>query len=101
MSSTRRASRAIGLLRSLAVYHGIPMRQRRLRRLYATLAAPGDLTFDLGAHAGNRTRALAAVGCRVVALEPQPSCRKTRTIPPLESLYLKKKSLNYKATNYK
>ncbi len=48
------------------------MRQRRLRRLYATLAAPGDLTFDLGAHAGNRTRALAAVGCRVVALEPQP-----------------------------
>ena len=28
--------------------------------------------FDLGAHAGNRTRAFATLGCRVVALEPQP-----------------------------
>ena len=70
--ATRRAGRALGLLRSLAVYHAIPLRQRRLRRLYATFAAPGDLAFDLGAHAGNRTRALAAVGCRVVAVEPQP-----------------------------
>ena len=67
-----RAGRALGLLRSLAVYHAIPLRQRRLRRLYAAFAAPGDLVFDLGAHAGNRTRALAALGCRVVAVEPQP-----------------------------
>ena len=65
-------SRVYGLLRSLAVYHAIPLRQRRLRRLYATLAGPGDLVFDVGAHAGNRTRALAALGCRVVSLEPQP-----------------------------
>ena len=64
--------RAVGLIRSLAVYHAIPMRQRRLRRLYTHFAGPGDLTFDLGAHVGNRTRALAALGCRVVALEPQP-----------------------------
>ena len=67
-----RADRIIGLLRSLAIYHAIPLRQRRLRRLYAQLVSPGDLVFDLGAHAGNRTRALAAMGCRVVALEPQP-----------------------------
>ena len=64
--------RAVGLIRSLVVYHAIPLRQRRLRRLYTNFAGPGDLTFDLGAHAGNRTRALAALGCRVVALEPQP-----------------------------
>jgi FkbM family methyltransferase len=28
--------------------------------------------FDIGAHVGNRARALAALGCRVIALEPQP-----------------------------
>lgn len=67
-----RGSRLYGLTRSLAVYHAIPRRQRRLRRLYATLAGPGDVAFDVGAHAGNRTRALAALGCRVVAVEPQP-----------------------------
>src|ERR1700681_602882 len=62
----------VGLVRSLAIYHAIPLRQRRLRRLYAQLVEPGDLVFDIGAHAGNRTRALASLGCRVVALEPQP-----------------------------
>ena len=67
-----RASRLIGLLRSLAIYHAIPLRQHRLRRFYAQFVSPGDLVFDLGAHAGNRTRAFAALGCRVVALEPQP-----------------------------
>ena len=67
-----RANRLIGLLRSLAIYHGIPLRQRRLRRFYSQLVSPGDLVFDLGAHAGNRTRAFAAVGCRVIAVEPQP-----------------------------
>lgn len=71
MRSTR-PNRLYGLLRSLAVYHAVPRRQRRLRRLYAAFAGPGDLVFDVGAHAGNRTRALAALGCRVVALEPQP-----------------------------
>ncbi|HIE92253.1 MAG TPA: FkbM family methyltransferase [Acidobacteria bacterium] len=64
--------RAVGLLRSLAVYHAIPFRQRRLRRLYARFVERGDLAFDLGAHVGNRTRAMAALGCRVVAVEPQP-----------------------------
>jgi FkbM family methyltransferase len=62
----------IGLARSLAIYHGIPGRQRRLRRLYRQFVAPGDVAFDVGAHAGNRTRALAALGCRVISLEPQP-----------------------------
>ncbi|MDA1092654.1 MAG: FkbM family methyltransferase [Acidobacteria bacterium] len=64
--------RTLGLLRSLAVYHGIPLRQRRLKQLYAAFVERGDLAFDIGAHVGNRTRAMAALGCRVVALEPQP-----------------------------
>jgi len=65
-------NRLVGLLRSLAVYHAIPLRQRRLRALYGQFVSTSDLVFDLGAHAGNHTRALAALGCRVVALEPQP-----------------------------
>ena len=66
--------RAYGLGRSLLIYHGIPGRQRRLRRLYRQFVRPGSLTFDIGAHVGNRTRALRAIGCRVVAVEPQPDC---------------------------
>jgi FkbM family methyltransferase len=65
-------SRTIGMLRSIAIYHGIPLRQPRLRRFYSQFVSRGDLVFDLGAHAGNRTRAFAAMGCRVVAVEPQP-----------------------------
>ncbi|HET9269666.1 MAG TPA: FkbM family methyltransferase [Vicinamibacterales bacterium] len=67
-----RADRIIGLVRSLLVYHAIPRRQRRMQRLYRQFAKPGDLVFDIGAHVGNRARALAALGCRVIALEPQP-----------------------------
>jgi FkbM family methyltransferase len=60
------------MARSLAIYHGIPGRQRRMKRLYARFLRPGDLAFDIGAHAGNRVRGLVGLGCRVVALEPQP-----------------------------
>ena len=68
----RRADRLVGLARSVAIYHLIPRRQRRLRSLYSQWLQPGDLVFDIGAHVGNRTRAFAALGCRVVAVEPQP-----------------------------
>ena len=67
-----RFDRTLGLLRSLAIYHAIPLRQRRLRRLYAEFVGPGDLVFDIGAHVGNRVRAFVSLGCRVVAVEPQP-----------------------------
>lgn len=76
-----RTYRTAGMLRSLAIYHAIPMRQRRLRRFYSQFVSRGDLVFDLGAHAGNRTRAFAAMGCRVVAVEPQPDfARLLRTL---------------------
>jgi len=64
--------RLAGLARSLAIYHAIPFRQRRLRRLYRTFVTRDDLVIDVGAHAGNHVRALGALGCRVVAIEPQP-----------------------------
>ena len=67
-----RFDRAVGLLRSLAIYHAIPLRQRRLRRLYTQFVTRGDLVFDIGAHVGNRVRAFASLGCRVIAVEPQP-----------------------------
>jgi FkbM family methyltransferase len=67
-----RIDRAAGLLRSLVIYHAIPLRQRRLKTLYSQFVRAGDLVFDIGAHAGNHVRAFSALGCRVVALEPQP-----------------------------
>jgi FkbM family methyltransferase len=72
-----RFDRAFGLARSLAIYHGIPGRQRRFRRLYAEFVRPGDLVFDIGAHVGNRTRAFVSLGCHVVAVEPQPDFVRT------------------------
>lgn len=67
-----RFDRAVGLARSLAIYHAMPWRQRRLRRMYRQFVRPGDLVFDVGAHVGNHVRCCAALGCRVIALEPQP-----------------------------
>ncbi|MCH7992090.1 MAG: FkbM family methyltransferase [Gemmatimonadetes bacterium] len=66
-----RASEWVGLIRSLIVYWR-PGRQRGLRRLYAPLVHEGDLVFDVGAHLGDRAAAFAALGARVIALEPQP-----------------------------
>lgn len=67
-----RFDRFVGIARSLAIYHAIPWRQSHMRRLYAGFVKSGDLVFDIGAHAGNRTRGFAALGCRVIAVEPQP-----------------------------
>lgn len=64
--------RSYGIVRSLVTYHGIPGRQRRMRALYGRFLGPGDLAFDIGAHAGNRVRAWRRLGARVVAVEPQP-----------------------------
>lgn len=66
-----RLGTALGLARSIAVYYGQVWKPPRLRRFYARFVAPGDRVFDIGAHVGNRSRALAKLGARVVAVEPQ------------------------------
>lgn len=68
-------NRSLGLLQSLVIYRR-PGRQRSLRRLYSEFIRPGDLVFDIGAHLGDRSSALAALGVRVVALEPQPQLQR-------------------------
>jgi FkbM family methyltransferase len=59
-----------GLARSFAIYRR-PGRQRALRAFYRQFVKSGDLVFDIGAHLGDRTTAFAALGARVIALEPQ------------------------------
>ena len=66
------AARMLGVARSLAMYYGIPLRGRRLRRFYSQFVTRGSLCFDVGAHAGNRVRCWRRLGARVVAIEPQP-----------------------------
>jgi FkbM family methyltransferase len=66
------ALRAYGIVRSLAVYYGQPWKAHRRRALYRELIAPGNLCFDIGAHAGNRVQCWLELGARVVAVEPQP-----------------------------
>src|ERR1700758_1066095 len=41
-------------------------------RLYSRFVRPADLVFDIGAHVGDRVAAFSRLGCRVVAVEPQP-----------------------------
>lgn len=66
--------RRMGLLRSIVMYYGVPLRKRRLARFYRQFIQSGDLCFDVGAHVGNRVAAWLALGARVVAIEPQPDC---------------------------
>jgi hypothetical protein len=63
---------AWGIARSLWIYYRSPGRRRRMDRLYSRFVVPGDLVFDIGAHVGDRTAAFCRLGCRVVAVEPQP-----------------------------
>jgi FkbM family methyltransferase len=62
----------LGLLRSKLIYEHFPGRARRMTAFYADIVKKGDLCFDVGAHLGNRTRVLAELGCKVVAVEPHP-----------------------------
>lgn len=54
------------------MYYGRPWRHAQYRRFYADFVGEGDLVFDVGAHVGSRTRVFASLGCRVLAIEPQP-----------------------------
>jgi FkbM family methyltransferase len=63
---------AVGSARSLAIYYGNPIRQWRMDRLYSDFVGRGDLVFDIGSHVGDRIGSFRRLGCRVVAVEPQP-----------------------------
>lgn len=69
-----RLARGWGLVRSLAIYYGMPGRARRDRAFYSRFVGSGDLVYDIGAHVGNRLRVLRQLGATVVAVEPQPLC---------------------------
>ena len=70
----RGIGRAWGIARSLAMYHAIPGRHRRMARFYAQFLGPGDLGLDIGAHVGSRVRSWRRLGAHVIAVEPQPGC---------------------------
>jgi len=62
-------AKAVG--RSLRIYHAAG-RAGRLDGFHRRFVAAGDLAFDIGAHVGDRTASFRRLGCRVVAVEPQP-----------------------------
>jgi len=64
---------ARGIARSLWIYYGARQRRRAMDRLYAGFVRPGDLVFDVGSHVGDRIASFRRLGCRVVAIEPQPA----------------------------
>jgi FkbM family methyltransferase len=63
---------AVGSARSLVIYYGNPMRRWRMDRLYSDFVRRDDLVFDVGSHVGDRIGSFRRLGCRVVAVEPQP-----------------------------
>jgi FkbM family methyltransferase len=63
---------AVGSARSLVIYYGNPIRQWRMDRLYSYFVRKDDLVFDIGSHVGDRIGSFRRLGCRVVAVEPQP-----------------------------
>ncbi len=77
-----RLQQRLGVWRSLVIYYGNPLRQRRMTQFYSAFVSPGSLCFDIGAHVGNRIRPWLRLGARVVALEPQP-----QLMPVLQRLY--------------
>jgi FkbM family methyltransferase len=56
------------------VYYGDPARDLAMDRLHGKFLRPGNLAFDIGSHVGDRIASFLRLGCRVVALEPQPNC---------------------------
>jgi len=68
-----RLQAAWGVLRSVWIYHGRDRaRLARMDRLHGLFVREGDLVFDVGSHVGDRVASLRRLGCRVVAIEPQP-----------------------------
>jgi FkbM family methyltransferase len=59
------------LLRSLRIYRLNHSHRASLEQLYKPFVRPGNLVFDIGAHAGDRTACFNRLGARVVCVEPQ------------------------------
>ena len=68
---------ARGIVRSLRIYYGHRAQSAAMDKLYARFVQRGDLVFDIGAHVGDRVGSFRRLGCRVVAVEPQPALVKT------------------------
>jgi len=68
---------AAGVLRSVWIYH---LRDRprhsRMDRLHSGFVRRGELVFDIGSHVGDRVSSFRRLGCRVVAVEPQPALQR-------------------------
>lgn len=67
----RNIEKQVGVIRSLAIYYGVPGRIRRLTDFYRPFIQPGDLCFDIGTHVGNRIAGWSRLGARIIAVEPQ------------------------------
>ena len=70
------AAAFLGLTHSFIIYYLIPLKRRRMQKLYSEFLKPGSLAFDIGSHIGNRIGAWSGLGVRIVALEPAPLCIK-------------------------
>ncbi len=55
------------------VIHANPSEETQ-KQFLAQFIKPRSLVFDVGAHVGSKTKLYLALGARVVAVEPQPSC---------------------------
>jgi FkbM family methyltransferase len=64
---------ALGILRSVRIYHGNRKRSAAMVEFYRRFAQPGDLVFDIGAHVGDHVATFRRLGARVVTVEPQPA----------------------------
>lgn len=71
---------ALGVFRSLRIYYGDRARHRAMDALYAQFTERGDLVFDIGSHVGDRIASFRRLGCRVVAVEPQPHLARLLTL---------------------
>ena len=60
--------------------------------LNARFVRPGDLVFDVGSHVGDRIDSFLRLGCRVVAVEPQPA-----VLALLRALYARRRAVAIEA----
>ncbi len=67
---------ALGVWRSYRVYYGDKARDQAMDALHGHFVKPGDIAFDIGAHVGDRVASFRRLGCRVVAVEPQPALQR-------------------------